>query len=313
MENTLAALARNIWDKRIYPQLGITKPALDYALKKKVLVTDGLFPHVAVNHADTTFEWTKGDRELAVNKDDVHKYAVWSFWGKGWAPIVLDHDTMSHIKGNSNSIANIVNAQMNAAKLTFQKNMAAQLYLTAASYSDRYQGFADALITTGTFAGIDRSVDAWWVPGVYDTTTTLAGDFMKSLEDAQTTLIDNDGNPNVIFSTGAVFNAARDQLAGREIQIVTQKAPGDGGTYITGARAIIVCGMPLWHDPSCPSGTAVMLTDEDWEFQVWADDDFRIKGPVEPANWDGRVSGIIHRGQLVFKKLKSHARWTALV
>jgi len=303
----LNALTHEIYLPGIADQLAERRPLLEWALKNMKKVGVGTFPHKALRYKRTNANRTAGLDPLTVTHTPVHTAAVSSFWGKYHTACMITGDELSDSGAGAIVVKDISKAKWDESVDALRDLMSQDLYsASAAAVSSKgFLGVAAMTDNASTnFLGIDGVAETWWQADA--DTGSLTGDIPKYISDQSLDIRDNKGDVTMAVTTATVWKEIRAQLQPQDRRIITQSEI----KYRTGARAIEVEMIPVWHDLDCTASVIYLLSTDDLEFQVKSDYNFKVRPWREVEGQDANVQHIFFRGFLMCARRKTQGKIT---
>lgn len=228
-------------------------------------------------------------------------------WKQYFVPVVIDGLTLVMVDSTL-AIVNYVKKQMKSAEM-YMADLLSTAIWNASPGSKDLDSLALAVDSTGTYGGLDRSVDTWWAsPETTGATTlsysTLNGAFMNASVGGR--------HPTVICSRKDQYNRYYTVNAGKSNFYVNPT----GASELTANGGFVnqvFNGVPWLVDDMVPQSNSTdsdifMLNEEFLDIVVSPRGDFVFKDFVEPSNQDAIMGRLTFTGNVISSSSRVHAK-----
>lgn len=247
---------------------------------------------------------------LDVSPQDTVKSAFVN-WKQQYVTFAVDG--LSLIKTDSPlAIANMLNLLGQQMYMEMGENLAAQIFGDAVSNPKDIDGLKAIVSASNTYAGINRTNEAWWRSTVDAGTTTLALDKMRGLFGNATI---GGTHPTIWFGSGTNYNrlyALNLSSTGGSVQY--QREPGGSDELLAqaGFTNLMFENVPFIRDDNVPDSTIYALNENYLSLAVSPRADFHLTDFEKPTNQDAYISTLLWAGNLMCMNSKTQAAFTAL-
>lgn len=247
---------------------------------------------------------------LDVSPQDTVKSAFVN-WKQQYVTFAVDG--LSLIKTDSPlAIANMLNLLGQQMYMEMGENLAAQMFGDAVSNPKDIDGLKAIVSASNTYAGINRTNEAWWRSTVDASTATLALDKMRGLFGNATI---GGTHPTIWFGSGTNYNrlyALNLSSTGGSVQY--QREPGGSDELLAqaGFTNLMFENVPFIRDDNVPDSTIYALNENYLSLAVSPRADFHLTDFEKPTNQDAYISTLLWAGNLMCMNSKTQAAFTAL-
>lgn len=234
-------------------------------------------------------------------------------WAQYYTNLTIDGRTMLKNEAGATKIMDLVEAEMETARLTLADILGTDLYLDGTGNNSKAILGLIAAVDDGnnvsSYGGITRSSGAQGtaVKGVLNTTGgALSLPLMNSIMGSATI---QPARPDLITTTQTLWDKAWDRV---QPQQRFPSGPGFDDLAKIGYNAINFNGSAIVVDAKCASGNMWFLNTDYIKLIVHRSRDFHFTGFQKPSNQDVLVGQILFAGQLVVVAPRLNARATSL-
>lgn len=232
--------------------------------------------------------------DLDVTPQDAGTVARYQ-WARYAVTVAISGDERDRNSGK-HQIIDLLKGKMDQAEMSLRDKMSTDLF----SVNDGTDGKSliglRAMVDptpSGTFAGIDASVETSW----QNQADTSAITFSSTGEAEMASMFNNctqgSRRPDLIVTTQAIFEAYESSLRS-DGRVLLPVGLGDGGF-----PALNFKGVPVIWDRDCPASHIFYLNTRDsLKLRYHPGRNFRLSEPKVPANKDATYWQILWRGQL---------------
>ena len=244
---------------------------------------------------------------------DTFKNAAWD-WNNIDVPITIDGDSLAK-NDNPDSIANLINGQIDVATLELGDMVGTDLFSTGAD--DKTIEGLRAAVDNGTVAatygglGNRTTTNDFWQPdtGALDTTTaTLTHAAMQTVFQAAT---EGGNHPTIIITTDANYNRLINLYTAQQ-RFPVGTAGADEQLASAGFTNILFNNVPVVVDSHCPANHIFFLNENFFLYVTHPDFSPKITDWQEPTNQDAYVSHLRLRHALVCKNVSRQGLMSAV-
>jgi hypothetical protein len=208
-------------------------------------------------------------------------------WKQYYAAVTIDGLTRLKTSGER-AVVDLVDVELQGAELALKQDLGIDLYLDGTGNNNKaLDGFDIAIATTGTYGGINRTVDAEGtaIRGQVDTT---GGPFtLQALQSMWGAATFGPEHPSLLATTQAIFDAAWARLQPQ--QRFPQGAVAEELAK-AGFSVIMFNGVPLTVDQAVAAGTLYGLNTKFIKLIAHQQRaDLEVEGPLTPTMQDART------------------------
>ena len=247
---------------------------------------------------------------LDVSPQDTVKSAFVN-WKQQYVTFAVDG--LSLIKTDSPlAIANMLNLLGQQMYMEMGENLAAQMFGDAIANPKDIDGLKAIVSASNTYAGINRTNEAWWRSTVDASTTTLALDKMRGLFGNATI---GGTHPTIWFGSGTNYNRLYAlNLSSTGGSVHYQREPGGSDELLAqaGFTNLMFENVPFIRDDNVPDSTIYALNENYLSLAVSPRADFHLTDFEKPTNQDAYISTLLWAGNLMCMNSKTQAAFTAL-
>ena len=235
-------------------------------------------------------------------------------WSQYYCNLTIDGRTLLKSSGSGTKVLDLVEAEMETARLTLAEELGVDLYLDGTGNSSKDILGLIAAIDSGTnvatYGGINRndgSVQATAVQGNLNTTGGALN--LALINTAMGSATIQPHRPDLIVTTQAMWNRfwERVQPSQRE-----PSGPNFDDLARIGFNAINFNGAAVVVDSHVASGNLWQLNTDMFKLVIHEDRDFYFRGFQTPPNQDALTGQILWAGQLVCTSPRLQTRMTGL-
>ncbi len=312
----LENITRRAFVPKLIYQLANSTPFLYTLVEKAKLVSGGLAPiTVPVQGANLTAgQWITFDGSFAPPQILTGIYNA-EFNLKSFLVPVPIYGQELHIQ-DEYAVIDVVEARMNDVYNTLRTNLNQALFF---NYQNLNQllglpAAVDNGTNLATYAGINRVQNTWWQAYVVNnstqqtTTRNLVMQYIAGL-----TKYSGGATPNLGLCSFGTWLALAQDFASQE-RYMRSMDERMVGTYTGGFEAIMVSGVPIYPDPTCPDGTLYLLNTDHIYMAIDKNAAFAVL-PFQSAlpNYQyAYIGGVLLNSELVCDKPRSQGVITNL-
>lgn len=235
-------------------------------------------------------------------------------WAQYYVNLTVDGRTLIKTSGAGTKILDLVEAEMETARLTLADLIGTDIYLDGTGNSNKAILGLIAGIDSGanvaTYGGINRndgSVQATAVQGNLNTTGGALSLALVNTGMGSATIQPH--RPDLLITTQSMWDRfwERSQPSQR-----TPSGPGFDDLARVGFSAINFNGAAVVVDSKCASGNLWGLNTDFIKLLIHRDRDFQFTGFQKPDNQDALLGQILWAGQLVVQAPRLQVRMTGL-
>ena len=235
-------------------------------------------------------------------------------WSQYYAALTVDGRTILKTAGSGSRILDLVEAEMETARLTLAELLGTDLFLDGTGNSNKALVGLIAAVDTGTnvatYGGIGRNDGSAQATSVQGNVNTTGGALSLSLVNSvmgSATIQPN--RPDLILVPQAMWDRFWERS---QPQQRVPSGPGFDDLSRVGYTAINMNGAAVVVDSHVASGNAWLLNTDFIKLVIHRDRDFAFTGFQKPTNQDALVSQILWAGQLIVQSPRLQARMTGL-
>lgn len=235
-------------------------------------------------------------------------------WAQYYVSLTIDGRTMLKTSGSGSRIFDIVEAELETAKLTLAENIGIDLFLDGTGNSGKNILGLIAAVDSGTnvatYGGISRTGGDALATAVQGNLNTTGGALSLALiNTGMGSATIQPQRPDLLVTTQAMWDRfwERVQPSQRE-----PSGPGFDDLGRAGFTAINFNGAAVVVDSHTASGNLWGLNTETFKLIVHKDRDFKFTGFQTPTNMDAMVGQILFAGQLVCQSPRLNVRFSGL-
>lgn len=234
-------------------------------------------------------------------------------WSQYYADITVDGRTLIKTAGAGTKVLDLVETEMETARLTLSELIGVDLFLDGTGNSNKALVGLIAAVDDGTnvaaYGGItrDSSVEGTAVKGNLNTTGGALN--LPLVNTAMGSATIQPHRPDLVVVPQAMWDRfwERVQPSQRE-----PSGPGFDDLARAGFNAINFNGAAVVVDSHAASGNAWLLNTDVLTLVVHRDRDFTFTGFQKPANQDALVGQVLFAGQFVCRSPRLNTRMTGL-
>ena len=235
-------------------------------------------------------------------------------WSQYYVNLTVDGRTILKTSGAGSRVLDLVEAEMETARLTIANLLGTDLYLDGTGNSNKALLGLVAAIDSGTnvasYGGISRtdgSVQATAVTGNLNTTGGALN--LALINTAMGVATIQPHRPDLLVTTQTLWDRfwERGQPSQRE-----PVGPGFDDLGRAGFTAINFNGSAVVVDSHCATGNLWQINTDFIKLIIHKDRDFQFTGFQKPTNQDALLGQILWAGQLVCQSPRLQARMTGL-
>lgn len=235
-------------------------------------------------------------------------------WSQYMCNLTVDGRTILKTSGSGTRILDLVEAEMETARMTLADLLGADLYLDGTGNNSKALLGLIAAVDSGTnvasYGGINRNDGSVQATAVQGNVNTTGGTLSLSLVNtAMGTATIQPNRPDLLVTTQTLWNRfwERSQPAQRE-----PAGPGFDDLARVGFTAVNFNGAAVVVDSHVASGNLWLLNSDYFKLIVHRDRDFIFTGFQKPTNQDAMLGQILWAGQLVCTAPRLQNRMTGL-
>lgn len=227
---------------------------------------------------------------------------------------------------------NFLETEMKSVATDMSETIATGLYSDGTGTSSKQlTGLRAAVVSSGTYAGLDPTTYTTWVSDLDDSSNAITLAEIGASFSAATYL---NSSPTVGVTTKAIWATIEGLIAGtytynnpvqgvsREVGTLTRQGMVKGNTGAAGYTAYWFRGAPIFADDKCPSGYFYWLNEDHMGLAMWPYPDFPgyvtkpnyngfcWTGLKVPTNQDASVGQFLFYPQLVTDSRRLHSYMT---
>lgn len=315
--NSLNAITRRVFVSDDIIDQVYQSNALHYRWSKSGRTVSGgihLEQVLNVGRYDTAVKY-RGYDVIPPIPQDTFRNAAWD-WANIAVPVTLDGDSIAK-NDSPDSIANLINAQIEVATMELEDVVGTELFNTG-SDANSIEGIR-AAVDNGTVAatygglGSRTTTNDFWQPatGAMDTTTTtLTLAAMQTVFQAAT---EGGRHPTIIVTTDANYNRFYNLHTAQQRFPVGTSGASDEQLASAGFTNLLFNNIPVIVDSHCPANHIYFLNEDFFLYVTHPDFGPKVGEWLEPVNQDAFVSKIILRHALVATNIQRQGVMTAVV
>lgn len=231
-------------------------------------------------------------------------------WKQYYAAVSIDGLTRLRTSGDR-AIIDLVDTELQGAEMRIKEDLGRDSFLDGTgNFSKALDGADIAIGTTGTYGGINRTVDPEGAAILGNVDTTGGAVTLPAVQTMWGQATFGAAHPTLLSTTQVLFNAiwARTQPQQRFPQGAVAEELAKVGFSV-----IMFNGVPLTVDQTCPAGT---LYGENTNFmKIVAHEsraDLEVEGPLTPTQQDARTWRLMWMGNMVYQSPRTMFRMTGL-
>lgn len=235
-------------------------------------------------------------------------------WSQYQVTLTIDGRTLLKTSGSGTRITDLVETEMETARLTLAEELGADLFLDGTGNGAKDILGLIAAIDSGanvaTYGGINRNDGSLQATAVQGNLNTTGGALSLPLVNtAMGSATIQPQRPELIVTTQSVWDRfwERSQPAQRE-----PSGPGFDDLARVGFTAVNFNGAAVVVDSHVASGNVWLINSETFKLIVHEDRDFVFSGFQKPSNQDAMVGQIFWAGQLICQSPRLNCRMTGL-
>jgi hypothetical protein len=236
---------------------------------------------------------------LDMTPQNTLRTAAWD-WKEKFVPVAFSN--LSMVKMNSaDSIANGVQVQVEQASMHMRDLLGTGLYSAGADPKE-LDGLLKAINTSGTYAGIDQSANAFWQGKRPSAIANISALTLTTLNTLQTSITSGGRFPTLALTSQAVYNKIWTLLqTEQKFWSVSEK---DAQMASAGFNNFVFNGTPFLVDPKVPvvgtTGSWLFFLNEDFlKLAVTPLSDFRMEPFQQAFNQAAIGAKLLFTGQLL--------------
>lgn len=258
----------------------------------------------------------KGYDQLNITPNEFMTDATYD-WTQAYVSIAISGLEESMNSG-SERVIDLLTAKFKNAEKSLKELFANQIYGTGDGTNGTLVSLNKMLEQTGTFGAIDRSSNAWWKGGFYETwfqesngyTSQEVADLIqpgvapwgtgageiniqKVLRDGVSRLTFGGDMPTIIIMPHHIFDRYEESLVAQQRYGGSSKELADSGF-----RNLLFRGIPVVPDDACPVDRIYFLNENYIHMRHHPKRNFSFSGYQKPVDYDTRVGQILWFGQL---------------
>lgn len=235
-------------------------------------------------------------------------------WSQYQVTLTVDGRTLLKTSGTGTRIMDLVETEMETARMTLAEELGADLFLDGTGNGSKDILGLIAAVDNGTnvatYGGISRTDGSAQATAITGNLNTTGGALSLPLVNtAMGSATIQPQRPDIIVTTQTLWDRfwERSQPAQRE-----PSGPGFDDLARVGFTAINFNGSAVVVDSHVASGNAWLLNTETFKLLVHEDRDFVFAGFQKPTNQDAMVGQIFWAGQLICQSPRLNCRMTGL-
>ena len=231
-------------------------------------------------------------------------------WKQYYSTLSIDGATRLQSQGYD-AVFDLVDIRMQSAELRLKDDMGKDLYLDGTGNNSKaLDGFQAALITTGSYGGINVVTDAEGTV-LQSNVDTVGGVVTLPAVQKQFGLATHSSvKPNLILATQDVWTGLWNRLQPQQRFPVGALAEQIAQA---GFSTIMFNGVPVVVDESAPSGWLLGVNTEYLHFVAHETRaNIEVEGPIAPSNQDAKVWKLMWMGNLIVAGPRMMFRMTGL-
>ena len=211
-------------------------------------------------------------------------------------------------------IIGLLEAKTTQAEMSLTETLSAGLFSDGTGNGGKnLTGFGAMVTNSGTYGGINSSLNTWGKAGVDSNSEALGLPKMRTAYNSSS--VGGKDAPTLIVTTQALFESYEG--------LFTNTAISGGGSHFStpsegkktmadgGFQTLEFKGVPIVWDEQCPSGTMYFLNSKHMKLVMHKDANFKTTDFVKPENQDARVAQVLVMGNLTCNRRASFYALTA--
>lgn len=235
-------------------------------------------------------------------------------WAQYWTDLTIDGTTLIKTSGAGTRVLDLVETEMETARLTLADRLGTDLYLDGTGNSNKNILGLIAAVDSGTnvntYGGIARTANGAQGTAVQGNLNTTGGALSLALVNtAMGTATIQPHRPDLIITTQAMWDRFWERS---QPQQQIPQGPGFDDLARVGFTAINFNGAAVVPDNKVASGNLWLLNTDFFKLVIHRDRDFVFTGFQKPTNQDALVGQILWAGQLICQAPRLNTRMTGL-
>jgi hypothetical protein len=235
-------------------------------------------------------------------------------WSQYYCNLTIDGRTMLKNEGGATKVMDLVEAEMETARITLADTLGTDLYLDGTGNANKALlgliAGIDAGSNVASYGGITRSANGAQGTAVQGVVNTTGGALnLPLLNSIMGSATIQPARPDLIMTTQSMWDKVWDRVQPQQRFPV---GPGFEDLAKIGYNAINFNGAAVVPDSKCASGNMWFLNTDYIKLIIHKSRDFHFTGFQKPANQDVLVGQILFAGQLIVVAPRLNARATGL-
>lgn len=235
-------------------------------------------------------------------------------WSQYYVNLTVDGRTVLKTSGAGTRILDLVESEMETARLTLADLLGADLYLDGTGNTNKALLGLIAAVDDGTnvptYGGIPRIANGLQGTAVQGNLNTTGGALSIALiNTAMGTATIQPHRPDLIITTQSLWDRFWERA---QPQQRDPSGPGFDDLARVGFTAINFNGAAVVVDSHVASGNLWLLNSDYFKLIIHEDRDFSFTGFQKPTNQDAMVGQVLWAGQLVCQSPRLSTRMTSL-
>lgn len=283
------------------------------AAKERIVLDGGDYIRQPILYDDLTTDSYSGMDTFDINR--VQTKTVMQFdWAQYFANLTVDGRTLLKTSGAGTRILDLVEAEMETARLSLSNRLGTDLFLDGTGNSNKNLLGLIAAVDDGTnvatYGGIARNSNGAQGTAVRGNLNSTGGTLNPALVNtAMGSATIQPHRPDLIVTTQAMWDRFWERAQPEQR---VPSGPGFDDLARIGFIAINFNGAAVVVDSHCASGNLWLLNTDFIKLVVHEDRDFVFTGFQKPTNQDAMVGQLLWAGQLIFQSPRLNTRMTGL-
>lgn len=235
-------------------------------------------------------------------------------WSQYYVNLTVDGRTLIKTSGSGSRVLDLVESEMETARLTLAENLGVDLYLDGTGNTSKNILGLIAAVDSGsnvaTYGGVNRNGGDGLATAVRGNVNTTGGALSLALiNTGMGTATIQPQRPDLMITTQSLWDRFWERVQPAQREPV---GPGFDDLGRVGFTAINFNGAAVVVDSHVASGNLWGLNSETFKLVIHRDRDFKFTGFQTPTNMDAMMGQILWAGQLVCQSPRLNIRFTGL-
>lgn len=235
-------------------------------------------------------------------------------WSLYQCSLSIDGTTLIKTSGGGTKVLDLVEAEMETARLTLAEEIGADLFLDGTGNSGKdilgLIAAVDSGTNVATYGGVNRNGGDAIATAVQGNLNTTGGTLSLTLVNtAMGSATIQPQRPDLITTTQAMWDRFWERVQPQQQMPV---GPGFDDLAKVGFTAVNFNGAAVVVDSHCAAGNAWLLNTDTFKLVIHPDRDFKFTGFQSPTNQDAIIGQIYWAGQLICQAPRLNTRMTGL-